>query len=166
MPTGCCIVSIKYAGIPVKDSVYGGWESEGLSGHTIGHYLSAAALMYTSTRQQEFKNRIDYIVSELAQCQQARKSGYVGAIPNEDTIFAQVSRGQIKSSGFDLNGGWSPWYTVHKLMAGLVDAYLYADNKQALEIVKGMADWTWNTVHTPAGFNPVENAELRIWRHE
>ena len=137
----------KNAGLPVKDSVYGGWESEGLSGHTLGHYLSAAALMYTSTKQQDFKNRVDYIVSELAKCQQARKSGYVGAIPNEDSIFAQVSRGQIKSSGFDLNGGWSPWYTVHKLMAGLVDAYLYTDNKQALEIAKGMADWTWNTVH-------------------
>lgn len=137
----------KNAGLPVKDSVYGGWESEGLSGHTLGHYLSAASLMYTSTRQKEFKNRVDYLVSELARCQQARKSGYVGAIPNEDSLFAQVARGQIRSSGFDLNGGWSPWYTVHKLMAGLVDAYLYADNKQALEVVKSMADWTWNTVH-------------------
>jgi uncharacterized protein len=137
----------KNAGLPVKDSVYGGWESEGLSGHTLGHYLSAASLMYTSTGNETFKNRVDYIVSELAKCQDARKTGYLGAIPNEDSIFAQVSRGQIKSSGFDLNGGWSPWYTVHKVMAGLVDAYLFTDNKQALTIVKGMADWTWNTVH-------------------
>lgn len=137
----------KNAGLPVKDSVYGGWESEGLSGHTLGHYLSAASLLYSSTGNEAFKNKVDYIVSELAKCQDARKSGYLGAIPNEDSIFAQVSRGQIKSSGFDLNGGWSPWYTVHKVMAGLVDAYLFTDNKQALKIAEGMADWTWNTVH-------------------
>ncbi len=137
----------KNAGLPVKDSVYGGWESEGLSGHTLGHYLSAVSLMYSSTGNKAFKIRTDYIVGELSKCQLARKTGYVGAIPNEDSIFAQVSRGQIKSSGFDLNGGWSPWYTVHKLMAGLVDTYLYTDNKQALDIAKGMADWTWNTIH-------------------
>jgi len=137
----------KNAGLPVKDSVYGGWESEGLSGHTLGHYLSAASLLYSSTGNEAFKNRVDYIVSELAKCQDARKTGYLGAIPNEDSIFAQVSRGQIKTSGFDLNGGWSPWYTVHKVMAGLVDAYLFTDNKQALGIAKGMADWTWNTIH-------------------
>jgi hypothetical protein len=137
----------RHAGLAPKDSVYGGWESEGLSGHTLGHYLSAASLMYATTGNQTFKNRVIYTVSELARCQQARKSGYVGAIPNEDSIFARVARGEIKSSGFDLNGGWSPWYTVHKVMAGLVDAYLYTGNKQALEVVMKMADWTWNTVH-------------------
>jgi len=140
----------KNAGLPVKDSVYGGWESEGLSGHTLGHYLSACALMYASTGNAAFKQRINYIVGELAKCQAARKSGYVGAIPNEDSIFLKVSLGQIKSGGFDLNGGWSPWYTVHKLMGGLVDAYLYCDDKDALKVVTGMADWTYNTVnHLP-----------------
>ena len=63
-------------------------------------------------------------------CQQARKTGYVGAIPNEDSIFGKVARGEIKYCGFDLNGGWVPWYTVHKVMAGLLDAYLYCDNKK------------------------------------
>jgi DUF1680 family protein len=130
------------AGLPTKGKIYGGWESEGLSGHTLGHYLSACALFYSSTGNVEFKNRVDHIVSELARCQQARKTGYVGAIPNEDTVWAKVSRGEIKSGGFDLNGAWSPWYTVHKLMAGLVDAYLYCDNQQALQVVTGMADWT------------------------
>ena len=140
----------KNAGLPVKDSVYGGWESEGLSGHTLGHYLSACALMYASTGNAAFKQRINYIVGELAKCQAARNSSYVGAIPNEDSIFLKVSLGQIKSGGFDLNGGWSPWYTVHKLMGGLVDAYLYCDDEDALKIVTGMADWTYNTVnHLP-----------------
>jgi len=140
----------KNAGLPVKDSIYGGWETDGLSGHTLGHYLSACAMMYISSGNPEFKKRVDYITSELARCQQARKTGYIGAIPKEDSIFALVSDGKIKSSGFDLNGGWSPWYTVHKVMAGLCDAYLYCNNKQALKLVTGIADWTYNTInHLP-----------------
>jgi len=140
----------KNAGLPVKDSVYGGWESEGLSGHTLGHYLSAVAMMYVATGNNEFKERADYIVTELERCQQARKTGYIGAIPNEDSIFGKVAKGEIKSGGFDLNGGWSPWYTVHKVMAGLCDAYLYTNNKKALRVVTRMADWTYNTInHLP-----------------
>lgn len=129
------------AGLPTKGEIYGGWESDGLSGHTLGHYLSACALFYANTGNVAFKSRVDYIVSMLARCQQARKTGYVGGIPNEDTLWAKVSSGEIRSSGFDLNGAWSPWYTVHKLMAGLVDAYLYCDNQQALKVVTGIADW-------------------------
>ncbi len=132
------------AGLPTKAAVYGGWESEGLSGHTLGHYLSAISMAYAAIGNEEFKKRVDYITNELERCQQARKTGYVGAIPNEDSIFNKVSRGEIKSGGFDLNGGWSPWYTVHKVMAGLVDAYLYANNEKALKVVCGMADWTDN----------------------
>lgn len=140
----------KNAGLPVKDSVYGGWESEGLSGHTLGHYLSAAAMMFISTGNEEFKKRVDYIVDELVRCQQARRTGYVGAIPNEDSIFGKLADGKIKTSGFDMNGGWSPWYTVHKVMAGLCDAYLYCNNQEALKVVTGMAGWTYNTVnHLP-----------------
>jgi len=140
----------KNAGLPVKDSIYGGWESDGLSGHTLGHYLSAASMMYVSTGNVEFKKRIDYIVTELERCQLARKTGYIGAIPKEDSIFGKVAKGEIKSSGFDLNGGWSPWYTVHKVMAGLCDAYLYCNSNKALKLVTGMADWTYNTVnHLP-----------------
>ena len=135
------------AGLPVKDSVYGGWEHAGLSGHTLGHYLSACSMMYASTGDARFKERADLIIVELARCQDARKTGYVGAIPNEDSIFYQVKRGDIKSGGFDLNGGWSPWYTVHKIMAGLADAYLYCDNRQALSVLKKMADWTGDIVN-------------------
>lgn len=130
------------AGLPPQGEVYGGWEKEGLSGHTLGHYLSACAMMYASSDEKKFKNKIDITVDELEKCQRARKTGYIGAIPNEDSIFYKVSKGIIKSSGFDLNGGWSPWYTVHKVMAGLLDAYLYADNKKALVLVTKMADWT------------------------
>ncbi|TDX01256.1 hypothetical protein EDB95_2288 [Dinghuibacter silviterrae] len=130
------------AGLPPKAPVYGGWESSGLSGHTLGHYLSACSMMYASTGEPAFAERVRYIVGELARCQDARKTGYVGAIPNEDTLWAQVARGDIHSSGFDLNGGWSPWYTVHKVMAGLLDAYLYVGDQQALDVAKKLADWT------------------------
>ncbi len=137
----------KHAGLPVKDSIYGGWERDGISGHTLGHYLSACAMMYASTGNIEFKNKVDYIVGELRTCQIARKTGYVGAVPNEDTIFAQVKRGDIRTAGFDLNGGWVPWYTLHKVLAGLLDAYFYCDNKMALTISIGVADWTATIVN-------------------
>ncbi len=131
-----------HAGLAPKGEVYGGWESQGLSGHTLGHYLSAAAMMYAATGDGRFKEKTDYAIAELERCQVARKTGYVGAIPNEDSIFWKVQHGIIKTSGFDLNGGWSPWYTVHKVMAGLTDAYLFTGNAKALKIVIGMADWT------------------------
>jgi DUF1680 family protein len=137
----------KHAGLQVKDSIYGGWEKDGISGHTLGHYLSACAMMYASTRNIAFKNKVDYIVDELRRCQLARKTGYIGAVPNEDTIFAQVARGEIRSAGFDLNGGWVPWYTLHKVLAGLLDAYLYCDNAKALKIAVAAADWTATIVN-------------------
>ena len=137
----------KHAGLPVKDSIYGGWEKDGISGHTLGHYLSACAMMYASTGTIEFKNKVDYTIDELRRCQLARKTGYIGAVPNEDTIFAQVARGDIRSAGFDLNGGWVPWYTLHKVLAGLLDAYLYCENQTALTIALAAADWTGTIVN-------------------
>lgn len=131
-----------FAGLPTKAEIYGGWESDGLSGHTLGHYLSACAMMYASTGDSRYKEKVDYVIGELDRCQQARKTGYVGAIPKEDSIFWKVQHGIIKTAGFDLNGGWSPWYTVHKVMAGLADAYMLCDNSQALKILIGMCDWT------------------------
>ncbi len=147
----------KNAGLPCTDSAYGGWESEGLSGHTLGHYLSAAAMMYAASGDARFRERVDRIVSQLANCQSARKTGYVGAIPNEDSIFGYLMAGQIKSGGFDLNGGWSPWYTVHKVMAGLVDAYLYCGNRQALSVATKMADWTGKVT---GGLNPEQMQKM------
>jgi DUF1680 family protein len=134
----------EYAGLPTKGEIYGGWESETISGHTLGHYLSACAMMYASTGDKRFKQKVDYIVSELARCQQARKTGYVGGVPNEDTVFAQVARGDIRSKGFDLNGAWVPWYTMHKVMAGLMDAYLYCDNTQSLDVLNKICGWINN----------------------
>lgn len=135
-----------HSGLKPKGALYDGWESSGLAGHTLGHYLSAISMQYASTGDPEFLKRINYIVKELRECQLARKTGYVGAIPKEDTLWAEVKKGDIRSHGFDLNGGWSPWYTVHKVMAGLLDAYLYANNTEALTVCKGMGDWTVGTL--------------------
>ena len=96
------------AGLTPKGEIYGGWESLGVSGHTLGHYLSACAMMYAASGDERYKERVDYIIKELAECQDARKTGYVGGIPNEDKIWAEVSSGDIRSQGFDLNGGWVP----------------------------------------------------------
>ena len=66
---------MKNAGLPPKDSAYGGWESEGVSGHSLGHYLSACAVMYASTGNEKLKQKVDYIIHQLKRCQDARKTG-------------------------------------------------------------------------------------------
>jgi DUF1680 family protein len=134
-----------HAGLTAKAKRYGGWESEGLAGHTLGHYLSACSMHYAVTRDKRFLDKVNYIVDELAECA-PRRNGYLGAIPKEDSVWAEVEMGHIHSGGFDLNGAWSPWYTVHKIMAGLLDAYLYCDNKKALDVETGMANWTAHTL--------------------
>lgn len=131
-----------HAGLKPKAEKYGGWESEGLAGHTLGHYLSACAMEYSVSKSPELLKRVNYIVEELDECQHARRTGYVGAIPREDSVFMEVAQGNIRSRGFDLNGAWSPWYTIHKVMAGLLDAYLYCNDQKALLIEQKMADWT------------------------
>ncbi len=131
-----------FAGLTPKAPIYAGWESETLSGHTLGHYLSACAMYYAATGDVRFKEKTDYVVEELALCQAARKTGYVGSIPREDSVWNEVSKGNIRTAGFDLNGLWSPWYTLHKVFSGLLDAYLYTDNEKAKEVVIKFADWT------------------------
>lgn len=129
----------KNAGLEPKAPIYGGWEQN--SSHMLGHYLSACAMMYAASGEEEFLRRTNYIVNELALYQAQRGTGYVGGIPNEDTIFDEVAAGNIRSGGFDLNGGWVPWYMLHKVWDGLIDAYLYCDNEQAKEVVVKMSDW-------------------------
>jgi len=135
----------EHAGLKAKGARYGGWENSGLAGHSLGHYLSACAMHYSVSRDKRFLDKVNYIVDELAECQ-PKRNGYVGAIPKEDSIWAEVEKGNIRSRGFDLNGAWSPWYTVHKIMAGLLDAYLYCDNKKALTVETSMANWTGHII--------------------
>jgi DUF1680 family protein len=136
----------KEAGLKPKAEVYGGWESMTIAGHSLGHYLSACALMFASTGDVRFRDRVNYIIDELDACQRANGNGYVAAIPNGKKIFQEVSAGDIRVKPFDLNGGWVPWYTLHKLFAGLLDVHRYFQNTKALSIAVKLADWANSTV--------------------
>jgi DUF1680 family protein len=131
------------AGLAQKAEPYGGWDGDkrNLTGHIAGHHLSAVSLMYAATGDLKFKERADYLVREMAEVQAKNGDGYLGALEGLREAFAQVSRGEIRSGGFDLNGLWSPWYTLHKTYAGLRDAYRYTGNKTALALEVKYAAW-------------------------
>lgn len=129
------------AGLQPKAPKYGGWESQGVAGQSLGHYLSACAMMYAATRDTALLNRVNYIIDELRICQQANGNGYVAAIPDGKKIFSEIKEGEIYSKGFDLNGGWVPWYNIHKTCAGLIDTYRLAGNSTAKNILIDLADW-------------------------
>ncbi|HEY5232479.1 MAG TPA: beta-L-arabinofuranosidase domain-containing protein [Verrucomicrobiae bacterium] len=124
-------------GLPSSARPYGGWESptSELRGHTLGHYLSAVSLMYASTGDGRFKQRADYIVGVLAQCQSNSPAagfheGYLSAFP--ESFIDRVEQGRQV---------WAPWYTLHKILAGLLEANRQCGNQQALQVAEKMADW-------------------------
>lgn len=140
----------KYAGLEPKAPIYGGWESDTIAGHSLGHYMSALVLAWQQTGNPECRRRADYIVGELALCQAQRHDGYIGALGRKtkdgaivdgEAIFPEVMRGEIKSGGFDLNGSWSPLYTVHKYFAGLLDIHAAWGNPEALRVAIGLAGY-------------------------
>ncbi|MEI7576773.1 MAG: beta-L-arabinofuranosidase domain-containing protein [Armatimonadota bacterium] len=130
------------SGITPPKPRYGGWEAMGIEGHSLGHYLSACALMYGATGDPVMLERTKTIVKELAECQTAAKSGFLGGMPDAARIFAELKKRDIRSQGFDLNGNWVPWYNIHKTLAGLLDTYHQTGNKQALEVLNKNAEWT------------------------
>ena len=102
--------------------------------------------MFAATGDTRFKERADYLVSELRAVQDDHGDGYIGAQTDREgtpgkTLYAQVAAGDIRSAGFDLNGMWSPWYVQHKIFAGLRDAYRYTGNRAALEVEARFAAW-------------------------
>ena len=129
------------AGLQPKGAKYGGWESAGVAGFSLGHYLSACATAHAATGDALYKNRVDYIVGELALCQSRRADNYVGAIPEGDRIWREIAAGEVRSEGFDFNGGWVPWYTMHKMLAGLIDSYQQTGNAQAKSVALKLGGW-------------------------
>ncbi len=129
------------AGIETTAEKYPNWESSGLDGHTAGHYLTALAQMAVTTGDAECRRRLDAMVAGLAECQAANGNGYVGAIPGSRELWAEVAAGKIRANNFAINDRWVPWYNMHKLYAGLRDAWLIAGNEQAREVLIGLADW-------------------------
>ncbi|HKE35508.1 MAG TPA: beta-L-arabinofuranosidase domain-containing protein [Candidatus Acidoferrum sp.] len=141
------------AGLEPKAKPYGGWDGAGrqLTGHIAGHYLSAVSLMWAATGDARFKERADYIVSELKTIQDAQGDGYLGALMDGQGVdgkirFQELCKGMIRSGGFDLNGLWSPWYVEHKIFAGLRDAYRYTGNRTALDVEIKFAGWAESIV--------------------
>ena len=123
--------------LPSSAKPLGGWEAPTgeLRGHSLGHYLSALSLMYASTGDQKFKQRADYIVGVLAQCQSNSPAagfheGYLSAYP--ESFIDRVEQSQQV---------WAPWYTLHKILAGLLEANRQCGNPQALAVAEKMAGW-------------------------
>lgn len=130
------------AGLKPKAAHYMGWENATIAGHSLGHYLSACSMMYQTTGDKRFLEKVNYVVGELKFLQDADGNGYIGAFPKGKKVLEQeVAKGNIRSKGFDLNGIWVPFYTEHKMMAGLRDAYHLCGNLTALEVEKHFADW-------------------------
>ncbi len=131
------------AGLAPKAPGYTGWDGDGrnLTGHIAGHHLSAVSLMYLATGDARFKARADYLVAGLKEVQDKNGDGYLSALENGRKAFGELHDGVIRSAPFDLNGLWSPWYTLHKTFAGLRDAYRHTGNPTALEVEVKFAAW-------------------------
>lgn len=119
------------AGLPSEAQPLGGWESPkiGLRGHFTGHYLSALSTLVARYHRPSHIEKLQYMVAELARCQQAHGNGYLSAFPEKDFDVLETK----------FKGVWAPYYTLHKIMQGLLDAYVLADNCQALDVVVAMA---------------------------
>ena len=113
---------------------YGGWETSAIQGHTLGHYLTAVSQGYKTSGDKELKAVADHIVDVLSLCQNS-ESGYLSAIP--ESHYLQLESGNT-------SGTWVPWYTMHKIMAGLINAYKFTENKKALEVASRLGDWVYS----------------------
>lgn len=129
------------AGLSSSAKPFGGWEAPDceLRGHFTGHYLSACALMYSSSGNKDIKAKGDAIVEDLAKCQAKLGGAYLSAFPAE--FFDRLNARQKV---------WAPFYTIHKIMAGMYDMSQLCGNAQAMNVLRGMADWAdkW-TAQTP-----------------
>jgi DUF1680 family protein len=134
------------AGLPSTVEPLGGWEApvNELRGHYTGHYLSSLALMSASLGDDELKTRGAQMVTELGKCQQALGNGYLSAFPEE--FFDRLREGKRV---------WAPFYTLHKIMAGLLDQHMLMGNAQALDVLQGMARWVGGWVQ------PLGDAEMQ-----
>ena len=138
----------KEAGLHAKASCYPNWE--GLDGHVGGHYLSALAMNYAATGNPECKKRMDYMISELKICQESNAInnpywgvGYTGGMPNSKAIWSKLKQGDFSV----YLSSWAPWYNLHKMFAGLRDAWLYGGSEEAKTIFLKFCDWGINLTY-------------------
>lgn len=117
-------------GLPKRADKYPGWENTEIRGHTLGHYLSALSQAYACTRDNGLALRLDYLLEELALCQ--HESGYLSAFG--ERLFDNVENKQP---------AWVPWYTMHKIIAGLTSAYSATGSKTAYDLADKLGDWVY-----------------------
>ena len=126
---------LKEAGLPKKAELFPNWE--GLDGHVGGHYVSALAIHYAATGNKECYDRLVYMIDELERCQNANGNGYIGGVPNSKQLWEN-----LKNGDFGLfRRAWVPWYNVHKMYAGLRDAWQYAGIEKAKDMFIKFCDW-------------------------
>lgn len=121
-------------GVESDAVLYGGWENSAIKGHTLGHYLTAVSQAYATSGDKELLEITEHVVEVLAQCQDA-KTGYLAAIP--ESHYIQIEGGNTA-------GTWVPWYTMHKVLSGLIDTYELTGNKQALTVASFLGDWVYS----------------------
>jgi len=131
----------KEAGLQPKAKTYPNWD--GLDGHVGGHYITAMAIN-AATGNAECAKRLEYLVNEVAECAEANKKnhpewgkGYAGGMPNSENIWKNFKNGDFHV----YNGSWAPFYNLHKMFAGLRDAWLYCGNEKAKTLFIEFCDW-------------------------
>ena len=132
---------LKEAGLTPKAKSYPNWD--GLDGHVGGHYLTAMAIN-AATGDKACRERMEYFISELQACADANAKnhpewgkGYVGGVPGSDRIWSNYKKGDFGA----YSGAWVPYYNIHKMYAGLRDAWVYCGNEQAKQLFLGFCDW-------------------------
>jgi DUF1680 family protein len=142
------------AGLASDAGPLGGWEAPRceLRGHFVGHYLSALAIAHAATGDAELRARGETMVKVLADCQAAlNQGGYLSAFPQE--YFQRLeTTGKV----------WAPFYTLHKIMAGLLHMHLHAGDPLALRVVTAMAQWVdqWTAARTPGRMQDILKVEF------
>ena len=133
------------AGLPKKAEYYPNWA--GLDGHVAGHYLTAMAMNWETTGNQECLRRMNYMIDELAEVAAANAKnnaswgvGYIGGIPNSASMWSAFKKGEFRQ----YSSAWAPFYNIHKMYAGLRDAWLYCGNEKAKALFLGFCDWGIN----------------------
>ncbi len=147
----------KQAGLEPKAPAYPNWD--GLDGHVGGHYLTAMA-MNAATGNEECRHRMEYMIAQLQECADANGKnhpgwgkGYVGGMPDSERIWSNIKKGDFRV----YSRAWAPFYNLHKMFAGLRDAWLYCGNEQAKTLFLGFCDWV---IHLTAGLTDAQMEEM------
>ena len=153
---------LKEAGLTPKGKSYPNWD--GLDGHVGGHYLTAMAIN-AATGDKECQKRMDYFISELQACADANAKnhpawgkGYVGGVPGSDRVWGNFKKGDFSA----YYGSWVPFYNIHKMFAGLRDAWLYCGNEQARLLFLSFCDWA---IDLTAGLSDTQMEHLLDTEH-